>query len=285
MSRKKLERKSITKTVRNISSSLANQQQGVVVARKPESYDKSLALYRTHLLEKTDRNDRNLWKNGSESVIDLHGIDYQPPACHSREPPKVPAKQVREKKKEKRKKKKDYDSDDKKLTASMKNLSLGANKLPIEKTITTKPNKRNFNFARYVRQNLVAWSEQVFAEVGPGQKERKYQDTFTELLLSKGCDVASEHSLTLKRTGSKDIIRRADLIISKQGVTGRVLLELKAKKKFEKKDFEQILNYQDHFNINECYLIKFWDGAKVLRWQSEANTNNKNDCSMPPLAV
>ena len=280
MSRKTLERKSITKTVRNISS-LANHQ-GAIVARKPEGYDKSLALYHPHLLETIGRNDRSLWENGFDSVIDLHGIDYQPPACHSREPHKVPAKQVREKKKEKRKKKKDNGITDKKLTESMKALSLDTKKVPIGKAITPKPNdKRNFNLARYVQRNLVAWSEQVFAKIGPGQKERKYQDALTELLLSKGCDVASEQSLTLKRAGSKDIIKRADLIISKQRVTGRVLLELKAKKKLQKKDFEQILNYQDHFNISECYLINFWDGAKVLKWQSKAIT--KNDSSVPPL--
>ena len=279
MPRNMLERKSITKTVRNISS-LANHQGAI--ARKPEGYDKSLALYRHHLIERTDLNDRSLWDNGCDSVIDLQRIYYQPPACHSREPHKVPSKQVREKKKEKKKKKKVDGTTDKKLTESMKNLFLDTKKLPIGKAITPKPNdKRNFNLARYVQRNLVAWSEQVFAKVGPDQKERKYQDALTELLLSKGCDVASEQPLTLKRAGSKDIIKRADLIISKQRVTGRVLLELKAKKKLQKKDFEQILDYQDHFNTSECYLINFWDGAKVLKWQSKAIT--KNDSSVPPI--
>lgn len=268
MPRRKLEGKSITKTVTNISS-LANQ---CVVTRKPQSYDKSSVLYRPRLLERSDPYNQILWKNECDSVIDPRRIDYEPPACHSREHPKVSETQEKTTTK---------NTEDKEIAASMQKLSIGANNSPITRAAKMKTNfepapdaRRSFHtlqispavwLVSYVRHNILAWTEEVFAEVGPDQKERKYQVAMKEFLKLKGFLVASEATLKFERAGSKPITKRADLILSMPDVPENILIECKAKKKLEKKDFEQVLFYEQHFGISECYIVNFSDDVLQVR--------------------
>lgn len=233
------------------------------VARKPQNRDMALSLYRQHHLEKSDPYVRSLWKSGSDSITDFHEIDFQSSSCHSRDAAKILAKQKQEKKK--------HDVDNK-LAVSIRNLSLGIATMPIARAVTKKPKpSANFEITPYVRRNLVKWTEKVFAEVGPGHKEIRYHLALKNLLLSKGLDVGYEVPLKFERLGSKPIAKRVDLIVSMPGVSQKVLIECKAKKKLEKKDFEQVSFYQHHFGIPECYLINFRIGTEVHRLKQRNN--------------
>uniref|UniRef100_A0A7S4EHP1 Uncharacterized protein n=1 Tax=Pseudo-nitzschia australis TaxID=44445 RepID=A0A7S4EHP1_9STRA len=158
------------------------------------------------------------------------------------------------------------------------------------------------NATTYVHKNLVAWTEQVFAKVGSEKKEVCYQTELKHLLLQKGLDVGVEVPLKVQRlvatttttakaepppismrmqTGMENtagvpstrtlsqpamvpttISRRADLIVSFPGRMERVLIECKAKPKFTKRDFRQVMFYQHHFGISDCYLVNFCGGVK-----------------------
>lgn len=159
------------------------------------------------------------------------------------------------------------------LINSMRNLSLGITSMPIARAAKKNPKRSSkFKVASYVRENLVAWTEQVFAKVGPGQKEIKYHLPLKNLLLSKGLDVGYEVPLKFERFGSKPIIKRADLIVSMPGVPQKVLIECKAKKKIVKKDYEQVIFYQHHFGIPECYLVNFYFDTDVHRLKPRNET-------------
>lgn len=225
-------------------SCLANER---AVARKPQNRDMSTILGRPYHLERMITNDRSLWNNKCDSIIDLRGVDYQLRPSHS-----LHGKQTQETKK----KKNDAIN---RLNGSMQNLSLGSNKMSIER-----PVKYDFEFAPYVQRNLEAWVDQVVAEVGPGHHEVEYHKKLRDLLKQKGFDVGYEVSLKFERDRSIPIERRADLIISMPGEIQRILIECKAKKKIRKKDFEQVLFYRHHFGIPECYLVNFC-GTDVLK--------------------
>lgn len=255
MSRRPLERKRIIETMKNMSS-LANKGG---VTGKPQICNMSPTLDRPYNLEMNQPYDRSLWKNECDSVVDIRGFDHQPLPCYAREPSNVRAKQTPEKKKK-------INNIDNKLAVSMQNLSLGIKTIPIARAVTKKPKARaKVELASYFRRNIGEWTEKVFLKVGPDQKEIKYQVALKELLLSKGFIVASEATQKFEVSESKPIIKRADLIVSVSGVIERVLIECKAKKKLEKKDHEQVLFYQHHFGISECYLINFRIGTEVKR--------------------
>ena len=146
------------------------------------------------------------------------------------------------------------------LIVSMRNLSLGIHYMPVAQAVTKK-----IKIISYIRRNIGAWTEQVFAKIGPGQKEIKYHIELKNLLLAKNLDVGYEVPLRFERFGSKPIAKRVDLIISMPGVPQKVLIECKAKKKLEQKDYEQVRFYQHHFGIQECYLINFRIGTQVER--------------------
>jgi len=147
-----------------------------------------------------------------------------------------------------------------KLTCSLRNLSLGITTIPVAVVI-----KKKFQITSYVQKYLVAWTNNVFAKVGPGKKEIYYHDELRDLLLTKGFDVGYEVPLKFQRLGSKPVAKRVDLIISMPGISEKVLIECKAKKKIEKKDFKQVIFYQHHFGIPECYLINFRHNPEVRR--------------------
>jgi GxxExxY protein len=245
--------------MKNISSSAKQRD----VARKPQNRDTSFSLYRHHHLEKSDPYVRSLWKNGSDCIADFRETDFQSSSCHFRDASKNLAKQKQEKRK--------HDVDNK-LAVSMRNLSLGITTMPIARAVTKKPKRSvNFEITSYVRKNLVEWTEKVFAEVGPGHKEISYHLALKNLLLSKGFDVGYEVPLKFERLGSKPIAKRVDLIVSMPGVSQKILIECKAKKKLEKKDYEQVSFYKHHFGIPECYLINFRIGTKVHRLKQRNN--------------
>jgi GxxExxY protein len=245
--------------MKNISSSAKQRD----VATKPQNRDMSLSLYRPHHLEKIDPYVRSLWKNGSDGITDFRETDFESSSCHFRDATKILAKQKQEKKK--------HDVDNK-LSVSMRNLSLGITTIPIARAVTKKHKRSaNFEITSYVRRNLVEWTEKVFAEVGPGHKEIGYHLVLKNLLLSKGLDIGYEVPMKFERLGSKPIAKRVDLIISMPGVSQKVLIECKAKKKLEKKDYEQVRFYQHHFGIPECYLINFRIGTEVHRLKQRNN--------------
>ena len=163
--------------------------------------------------------------------------------------------------KDKNKSKQDVDS---KLAVSMRKLSLG----------TTKSPKKQFaksvgrNMKSQFMSNLVMWVEKVFAEVGPGKKENIYQNKLKDLFLSLGYHVGYEVPLKYFRQDSKPISKRADLIIKAPFALERILIECKAKKEFEKTDFEQVCFYQDHFGISDCYLVNFRVDPQIFRLKS-----------------
>ena len=146
------------------------------------------------------------------------------------------------------------------LTSSMRNLSIGISTIPVARAVAQK-----LETTSYIRRNLFAWAERVFAKVGPGHKEIKYHVELKNLLLSKGFDVGYEVPLKFERLGSKPIAKRVDLIVSMPDIPQKVLIECKAKKKLEKKDYKQVLFYQQHFGIQQCYLVNFRVGTVVKR--------------------
>eukprot|EP00535_Pseudo-nitzschia_heimii_P005454 CAMPEP_0197183884 /NCGR_PEP_ID=MMETSP1423-20130617/8681_1 /TAXON_ID=476441 /ORGANISM="Pseudo-nitzschia heimii, Strain UNC1101" /LENGTH=241 /DNA_ID=CAMNT_0042634543 /DNA_START=45 /DNA_END=770 /DNA_ORIENTATION=- len=156
------------------------------------------------------------------------------------------------------------------LTVSMRNLSLDIDTIPVAKAV-----KKEIEISSYIRRNIVTWTERVFAKVGPHQKEIKYHIELKNMLLSKSLDVGYEVPLRFERFGSKPIAKRVDLIASLPGVPQKVLIECKAKKKLEKKDYEQVLFYQHHFGIRECYLINFRIGTEVRRLKHIDSTFRK----------
>ena len=120
-----------------------------------------------------------------------------------------------------------------------------------------------------IHQNLITWTRNVFTKIGPYEKEIVYHKELERLLLSKGFKVAYEVRLRYKQQGKPDIIRRADLIISRPGKLGQTLIECKAKKKFLKEDYEQVIFYRQHYGISDCYLINFCHNPKVLRLRDD----------------
>jgi len=244
--------------MKNRSTSSAKQRD---VTRKPQNCDKPLCRA-YHREEADDSYVRSLWKSGSDRITDLRTIDFESSSTPLRDPTKEAlAKQ------HKREKKKHNVVDDGRLTVSMRNLSLGITTMPIARAVPKKSKRKNANFqiAPYVHSNLEAWTERVFAAVGPGQKEIRYHIALKDLLLSKGLDVGYEVPLKFERLGSKPVAKRVDLIVSMPGVSEQVLIECKAKKKLEKKDYEQVVFYQHHFGIPECYLVNFRIGTEVHR--------------------
>ena len=230
MSTRAFERKRVAKTMKNVSC-LANER---AVARKPQNRGMSTIVSRPYHLEKTITNDRSLWNNECDRIIDLCGVDYQLRPFHSRH-----GKQTQETKKQK-------NDAINRLDVSMRNLSLDIDARSL-----------NFEFAPYVHRNLEGWVEQVVTEVGPDKHEVEYHKKLRDLLKRKGFDVGYEVPLVFERLGSQPIHKRADLIISMPGEIQRILIECKAKKKIRKKDFEQVLFYRHHFGIPECYLVNF----------------------------
>jgi len=145
----------------------------------------------------------------------------------------------------------------KKLSGSMRNLSL------INQTSAVEKNK--FQIGTFIHQNLMTWTKKVFNTIGANKKEISYHIELKQFLLSKGFDVGYEVPLRYQRQGSKSVIRRADLIVSMPGISEQILIECKAKNKIEKKDFEQVIFYRQHFGISECYLVNFRHDPQVLR--------------------
>lgn len=225
------------------------------VAIKPKNCDKS--LHRSHQREKIGPDGRSHWKNWSNITNDLYEVGFESSSTPLRDHTKARAKH--------KQKTKRHDVDNN-LINSMRNLSLGITSMPVARAVKKNPKRSlKFDVASYIRENLVVWTERVFAKIGPGQKEIKYHIPLKNLLLSKGLDVGYEVPLKFERFGSKPIVKRADLIVSMPGVPQKVLIECKAKKKIEKKDYEQVVFYQHHFGIPECYLVNFHFGTEVHR--------------------
>lgn len=172
-------------------------------------------------------------------------------------------------------------------------VSFGRKEHPNHPTSRTVPTR--------VRAHLVAWTETVFASIGPGRKERVYQLGLRDLLLRQGLDVAVEVSLKFQRMVVGDcececdcdceceeptpshqartrtrttataiatavdtvsVSKRADVIVSAQGQSERVLIECKAKPRLTRDDFRQVMWYQHHFGIQDCYLVNFCGRTK-----------------------
>lgn len=145
----------------------------------------------------------------------------------------------------------------------MRNLSLINQTSAVEKNKSE--NAATFQISSFVHQNLMTWTKNIFNTIGPNKKEISYHIELKHLLLSKGFDVGYEVPLRYQRQGSKSVIRRADLIVSMPGISEQILIECKAKNKIEKKDFEQVIFYRQHFGIPECYLVNFRHNPQVLR--------------------
>ena len=156
-----------------------------------------------------------------------------------------------------------------KLVSSMRSLSFSERKKAIttkKKTRKSTSDSKDVRIRSFVHENLLTWTTQVVNDVGPNKKEISYHVELKRLLLSKGFDVGYETQLKYQRQGSKAVTRRADLIISMPGSTKQILIECKAKKKIEKKDFEQVIFYKQHFGISgDCYLVNFREDPQVLR--------------------
>eukprot|EP00534_Pseudo-nitzschia_fraudulenta_P013958 CAMPEP_0201248888 /NCGR_PEP_ID=MMETSP0852-20130820/57999_1 /ASSEMBLY_ACC=CAM_ASM_000632 /TAXON_ID=183588 /ORGANISM="Pseudo-nitzschia fraudulenta, Strain WWA7" /LENGTH=248 /DNA_ID=CAMNT_0047547793 /DNA_START=128 /DNA_END=874 /DNA_ORIENTATION=+ len=153
---------------------------------------------------------------------------------------------------------------DRNLLASMKNISLGIEAVPTSKAIHQKCRRNNdFRIAPYVRSNIVAWTDRVFTRIGPNKTERCYHVELKNTLLSEGFDVGYEVALKFERLGSKPVAKRVDLILSMPGMPEKVLVECKAKQKITKKDLEQVIFYQHHFGIPDCYLVNFGTTTEV----------------------
>jgi len=58
------------------------------------------------------------------------------------------------------------------------------------------------------------------------------------------------------------VSKRADVIVSVQGKPERVLIECKAKPRITRDDWKQVLWYQHHFGIHDCYLVNFCGRTK-----------------------
>ncbi|MGK3749210.1 MAG: GxxExxY protein [Bacillariaceae sp.] len=164
----------------------------------------------------------------------------------------------------------DDDDVNNEIIGSMRNLSLinKTSKVEYDNNIIQKVATK-FHIGSFVHQNLITWTKDVFTNIGPNKKEISYHIELKRLLLSKGFDVGYEVPLKYERQGEKAVIRRVDLIISMPGISEQILIECKAKKKINKKDFEQVIFYRQHFGISDCYLINFRHNPEVLRLKKD----------------
>lgn len=188
---------------------------------------------------------RSFWRTGSESVIDLpkssrSHLEKKRPKQH----PLCPALAI-------------HSPDSGRPEAKSNRIPLVSANRPNNPTETIYSNIYSPNFlTRYIERNLVEWAETVYTRVGPQKKEIVYQTELKNLFLAKGLDVATEIPLKFQ-SGENVVSKRADLIVSLPGVMDRVLIECKAKPKVSRADFKQVIAYQHHFGIQDCYLVNF----------------------------
>jgi GxxExxY protein len=104
---------------------------------------------------------------------------------------------------------------------------------------------------------------EVHNELGPGFQEVVYQRTLALELDKLRLDTVREEHIPVYYKDKKIDKRRVDFVVNE------VMVEIKAKKEFDKQDFVQTLSYLKASGFKVGLLINF--GARSLVWKRLVN--------------
>lgn len=114
-------------------------------------------------------------------------------------------------------------------------------------------------FAETTDQILGAFFK-VYNGFGPGLAEKVYERALTLELRRRGCNVATQHALSM-RYGQPKVGRfRADLVVE-----GKVLVEIKARSRILKGHWAQLLHYLAVSGIEVGLLLNFGPQPRFKR--------------------
>ncbi len=100
----------------------------------------------------------------------------------------------------------------------------------------------------------------VYNRLGPGLAERVYERALIHELRCRGCDVAAQHTLSM-RYGHAAVGRfRADLVVE-----GQVIVEIKARSRILKGHWAQLLHYLAVSGIEVGLLLNFGPRPRFKR--------------------
>lgn len=111
---------------------------------------------------------------------------------------------------------------------------------------------------------LIAAAEEIHDILGTGHSEATYHRAMERELSERGIDFASEGTIPIFYKGTPIGKRRPDMFVD----GGTIVVELKAGSRAGEDqliDYQNILEDDDNFNIQNGLLIRFNDDVEVLR--------------------
>ena len=108
---------------------------------------------------------------------------------------------------------------------------------------------------------IIGLAYEIFNEMGYGVRERYYQESYAQALLSKGINFERERFIVIKckdKTVGKCFL---DFVID-----NKVIVELKVRPRFGYTDIKQVMSYLKAANLKLAILIYFTrEGVKFRR--------------------
>ena len=101
----------------------------------------------------------------------------------------------------------------------------------------------------------------VYNEIGPGHREKTYQNSLIKVLTKKGYSTKKEVFIPIKLKGETVDKNFADIVVN-----NKIAIELKTRDRFYKRDIDQLFSYLKAKSYKLGLIVNFTsDGAKYKR--------------------